>query len=577
MVALLPRGGWGLVKPPAGVQIDRGHPLAQGLVSLWPVNEGGGGILQDVAGENPIRLQGSPQWQPGQLGPDFQCSSSQYGVAYKATSFTTDRATFAVWLRLDTAFAAFQYNGILVNRGTVTQGMIVGLGGYLGYIWNDSSATYDWNSNLTVPTGRWSLCVVSVDPVQVKVFMNGQAVVRANSHASVTFNAQWYLGTDSNATGTRFVPGAFAGAAVWRRALSLGEIQGIYADPWQMFAPPVWRRYVVPSVGGGGGTAYTQSVGGTLTSSGTLVKQDRKPLAGSMATAGALTKQERRALTGTLTTAGTVVKQPQKPLAGTLTTAGSIVRRPARALAGTLTTAGALAAQKTLLRALAGTLTSAGSLVKQSQKPLGGTLTTAGAVARQVTYPLAGTLATSGTLVKKTNRALAGTVTTAGALAAQKTLLRALSATLVTAGALARLPQKALAGTLTTSGISSMRTSRALAGTLSTAGTVVKRTNRALAGSLTTASALTGVKGLTKSLGGTLATAGTVARRIDRPLTGTLASAGTITRRVTRSLGGSLGLAGNLVSLGGIQNIVTAVASAAVSLYQRASAVISRG
>jgi hypothetical protein len=31
---ILPRGGWGSQKPPLGVPIDLGHPLARGLLGI---------------------------------------------------------------------------------------------------------------------------------------------------------------------------------------------------------------------------------------------------------------------------------------------------------------------------------------------------------------------------------------------------------------------------------------------------------------------------------------------------------------------------------------------------------------
>jgi hypothetical protein len=39
---------YGLVKPPAGTQIDLGHPFAQGLIGCWPFNEGSGRVSRNL-------------------------------------------------------------------------------------------------------------------------------------------------------------------------------------------------------------------------------------------------------------------------------------------------------------------------------------------------------------------------------------------------------------------------------------------------------------------------------------------------------------------------------------------------
>lgn len=109
---------------------------------------------------------------------------------------------------------------------------------------------------------------------------------------------------------------------------------------------------------------------------------------------------QTQSLSGTVTTAGALVRSTSHLLAGTLTTAGELLKRTARALTGTLTTAGVLVAIKTALKSLAGTLTTAGALSKQTQKAVSGTLTTSGSVLKRIAKLLAGTLSFGGTLSK---------------------------------------------------------------------------------------------------------------------------------------------------------------------------------
>jgi hypothetical protein len=163
------------------------------------------------------------------------------------------------------------------------------------------------------------------------------------------------------------------------------------------------------------GTQTPQSVDGTLTSSGALLKET----------------QARR--TGTLTTAGLLAKQPARALTATLTSAGALLKQTARALTATLSSAGDLAAAKIVMQALTATLTAAGTLTKETGKALAGTLTATATLTRDLT------------------RSLTATLTTAGDLTAVKTAMQALTATLDTIGTLTKETSRALAGTLSLS------------------------------------------------------------------------------------------------------------------------------
>jgi len=283
---------------------------------------------------------------------------------------------------------------------------------------------------------------VDYNVTTLTLFIDGRSVASvggANNNSNSGVKIEWgnYADTAGAGLGAHATDSRF-----YRRPLSDTEIWQLYdpATRWDLYWTPSTRTHFFLNAAAGGGTQYTQSVSGTAT------------------TAGALLKQTSRALTGAVTSAGALVKQTN------------------RALTGTLTTAGALAAIKIALKSLAGTLTTAGALVRQTQKPLAATLTTAGA------------------LVKETRRALTGALTTAGTLAAIKTALKSLTGTLTTAGALVRQAQLSKAGTLTTAGALTKSTAHFLTGTLTTAGTLTKLTARALSAVLSFLGTLVGVK-----------------------------------------------------------------------------------
>jgi hypothetical protein len=62
-------------KPPLGVPVNWGDPLARGLVGCWLMNEGGGNIVNDLSGNGRYILLPSgatqPQWQASTSGPSL--------------------------------------------------------------------------------------------------------------------------------------------------------------------------------------------------------------------------------------------------------------------------------------------------------------------------------------------------------------------------------------------------------------------------------------------------------------------------------------------------------------------------
>ncbi len=131
----------------------------------------------------------------------------------------------------------------------------------------------------------------------------------------------------------------------------------------------------------GGGTTYEQSVAGTLSTVGSPVKEGQKPLSASLSSASVLARETILSLAGALSTAGLLVsiKTALQSVAGTLSTTGAVVREAAKPLSGTMTSAGTLA--RNISTSLAGTLTTAGTVVKETITTLTGALSSVGSVA----------------------------------------------------------------------------------------------------------------------------------------------------------------------------------------------------
>lgn len=254
---------------------------------------------------------------------------------------------------------------------------------------------------------------------------------------------------------------------------------------------PAWNWASV-EIEPAGGTTFNQSVAGTVTPAGAVVRQPGKALAGSTTPAGAL-----------LRTAG-------KALAGAVTPAGALTRQVAKVLAGTVTPAGVLAVVKAVLRSFTGSLTPAGVLARRPGKALGGAVAPSGAAARS------------------TAKTFAGAVSPAGALATIKAVLRSFAGTVTPSGALVRQAGKQLASSTTP------------------AGTLVRRAAKTLSGALTPAGALGTVKAVLRSFAGSVAPAGVLGRRVGKALTGAVAPTAVVVKLLARTLAGTVAAAGAL-------------------------------
>lgn len=244
---------------------------------------------------------------------------------------------------------------------------------------------------------------------------------------------------------------------------------------------------------------------------------------------------------GTLTTVGSLVKQVQKALAATLTSSGLVkkdITLPATTK-GTLTSAGAV--QKALTpQPYPGALTLEGELTVSVPAIItrGGTLGSAGRLKKDVSITEAGTQATAGTVTKSLDLpGLAGELTTEGALDVAVVTLLTLEGTLTTAGAIVKSVARSVGGSLSSSaGVVIISILRGLRGTLSTAGTVQRDLSKNLAGTMATNGALAILRTLNLSPAGTLTTAGAIAQRA-----------------LAKTFRGTLGLAGELRSQGPAQ------------------------
>lgn len=340
--------------------------------------------------------------------------------------------TMAAWVYISTD-RGVNYQSIFCRYGGGSQmdQVYIDNSGEIATFIANSASTDTTGASITAGTWYYIACVRE-NNASFKVYIDGSSTATIADTRSVSGRTdaapKFDLSTNDY---SEWYNGRMAFCRVWTAALSNAEINAEMDSTSAVKTSSLWgdwplqadddddsgnaRHFTTsgtvtyseagPDIGGGG-TAYTQSVAGTLTTAGALAKRAAKRPAGTLTTAGVLAKRTSKSLAGSLTTAGVLAKRTSKSLAGSLTTAGAIVRSAAKSLAGTLTAAGGLVANyvsgsATFSQVVGGTLTTAGTLAKRTSKSLAGTLATAGSISRAISKLLSGTLTTAGGLLRE--------------------------------------------------------------------------------------------------------------------------------------------------------------------------------
>lgn len=397
----MPSNFWGTTKPPAGVGVDPSHPLAQGLVSAWPLN---GGLVLDAYGPNHLTRYNGVANGVGRAGgsacADFLSGGSGALSIPDTDGLSVTRAmTLSLWVKMRThpgnVFVVSKWRVSSNNRSyNITMGnAIANTYGFSISQTGDSTET-KLNYGSTSPLGSWYFVVASYDGATMSLIVN-DGLEATNAYSGGIFNsiAPFNIASfDGSAGSGVFVNGLVENVCLWNRALTRAEKSALYTQPYVMFAPPVWRRYFRFS------TVYTATLTGTVTPAGVLVKSAGSHITGLVTPTGVLVKSPGSHFAGTVTPAGALVKSAGRHLAGTVTPAGALVKQVGQHLSGAVTPVGTLV--RSAGKTLAGTVTPAGALVKRAGKTLAGTLTPAGALGtvRQAQVALSGTVAPAGVL-----------------------------------------------------------------------------------------------------------------------------------------------------------------------------------
>jgi len=260
-----------IAKPPPNCQIDWKHPLAKGLVTAVPLNEGSGNTFYDAVTKQHYSariLPGTPAgakppvWIVPPVSQDYPwigpaisnnnataqsiqstklateiLDASKVGVGYSYAALFQPLETTDLGRILDTTKNAPMVMYMLNNRGQFGPRTI-------SATWCDASHTAI-NPQYQYIMNKWILVLCTVQDGLGVMYVNGVEVAR-NTHANL---AQSVADVDGklvyNATGNggMMFPANFSSWWGWsNRVLTAREAADLYGGPWAMFD----RRSVTP-------------------------------------------------------------------------------------------------------------------------------------------------------------------------------------------------------------------------------------------------------------------------------------------------------------------------------------------
>ena len=244
-------------KPPIAARLQSGHPLAQGLVACWLMNEGAGNKILDATGR-PFSMTfpsgaAAPTWSAGGLGTAllFDDANSQY-VSINSAAITAYPFTMACWFSSDdeTLNQKLLYIG---DKDATNVYAILGVDGSLAGDFLHLYVRTASSNQGAITTNGYTVNKTHFAVGVARSATDKTAILDANFAKKGTNTTTVDVGAwDRTAIGYcarssspyYYLSGKIYIAYIWNRALSEAEIRQLYLEPFAIFGvrpgPAVW-------------------------------------------------------------------------------------------------------------------------------------------------------------------------------------------------------------------------------------------------------------------------------------------------------------------------------------------------
>lgn len=243
----------GMNKPPLGSVVNWGHPLSNGLVGCWLMNEGAGLKATDIVSKMNGTLAGGSFFgvrkAPGKglLYPKSDGNRCEIADNTRFTFTTSDSFSFAVYFIPTDVSATFDL--IRQDRDTQLPRSIIAMAGSstgISFFIADAIANISTGKmTQTITAGNLYMAVGVRETATdtVKLYLNGQlgeTVATDKCTGTINSDIPLYLGTYRN-TGAGSWEEEFAGyiyaVYFWRKALTATEVKELYVNPYCFISP----------------------------------------------------------------------------------------------------------------------------------------------------------------------------------------------------------------------------------------------------------------------------------------------------------------------------------------------------
>ena len=315
-------------KPPLGTPIDWSNPLVQGLVGAWAFNEGGG-----AEAFNTVTGKSTPLYVSEFFGPNGLASMGNIGASTESIVLGNDFTILSIQKEATAYGAALGLANSSGLRWTSVEG-----GTTFRFLNRDPDGTT--LIDLQPATGggtsnTWITLASVMKSTTGSLYRDGKFLSSTVGSISVAGNVAWNVSLLGGSG--RNITGSVGYIYLFNRALSPAEIAALSANPWQIYEPEImW----VDLGGGGGGSAYSQSVFGNFPApAGVIVRSIGKAVTGNFPSqSGIVTRviSFHESVTGNYPNpTGVITKQTGKNVSGNFPSqSGNVVKQIAKTMAG---------------------------------------------------------------------------------------------------------------------------------------------------------------------------------------------------------------------------------------------------
>ena len=231
-----------IVKPYRGMQLNKTHPLARGLLAGWLMNEGAGSRVYDITGNGhtgTLTNMDQTNWIPGKYGHslDFISGSSTYVSVAVSNALrdlpTTYDFTVIIWFNADAVnnnsmFAWFGTDDLVIYPNSPNP-----VTGDIRIYWRNLGADLLRVGGADL-SGEWHQCVLlSRASNDHEYYRDGISIVTSSNTGTAGPFTGMNIGTFES--GNQHWDGVVDHIMVYQRALTNAEILRLYREPFAMF------------------------------------------------------------------------------------------------------------------------------------------------------------------------------------------------------------------------------------------------------------------------------------------------------------------------------------------------------